>query len=420
VSDAGIASSPWPQEDGGPRRLQAAPGLFSGLRDPSAEPAVVSREALGATMVVTGAPGDAYLMGNAFGGDTVWVELIDPDTLEVVARVDDLPGGPAWPGGAAVQADGSLVVVFGRHAHRLAPDLTGLASATLPRDRPYNSFVTLPDGHLVTKDFGGLLPGQEEASTPAAPPAELVVLDPFTLETVATAQVAEPSIGRLSADGDTVYVVGGHSLLRARWDGTDLVADDAFAGRYRTLPGQSHGWDAVIALGAAWFLDDGAGAERYAGSFRGIGANQSPLHVVRVDLTTAAVQLTEVCGLPGGLIANPPLVDEGRRIVVGYDSGNGVVTAFDIDADGSLERRWSLEQDHASHLLHDPLSGLFLSGDHDAESFVEDLVVRDIESGEQVLRRPSGSPLQSVLFPAAGFGRSAYTVSFSTISRLGW
>ena len=222
-----------------------------------------------------------------------------------------------------MQPDGSLVVVFGRHAHRLAPDLAVLASVTLPREAPYNSFVTLPDGHLVTKDFGGLLPGQDEVSAAPAAPAELVVLDPVTLEIVASCEVAEPSIARLSADGDTVYVVGDHSLLRAHWDGSDLVADDAFAARYRTIPGQTHGWDAVLALGAAWFLDDGAGAERYAGTFRGVGTNTAPLHLVRVDLATAAVQLTEVCGRPGGLIANPPLVDEQRRIVVGYDSGNG-------------------------------------------------------------------------------------------------
>jgi hypothetical protein len=151
-----------------------------------------------------------------------------------------------------------------------------------------------------------------------------------------------------------------------------------------------------------------------------VGTNTSPLHVVRVDLATAEVTLTEVCGLPGGLIANPPLVDPDRRIVVGYDSGNGVVAAFDIADDGSLSPRWRHEQDHASHLLLDPVSGLFLSGDHDADSFSEDLVVRSIESGDEVVRVASGSPLQSVLFPAAGFGRSAWAVSFSTVSRLSW
>ncbi len=62
---------------------------------------------------------------------------------------------------------------------------------------------------------------------------------------------------------------------------------------------------------------------------------------MRVDLATSAVTLTEVCGQPGGLIANPPLVDEDRRIVVGFDSGNGVLAAFDLMVDGSLSPRWS-------------------------------------------------------------------------------
>ena len=52
-----------------------------------------------------------------------------------------------------------LRVVFGNHAHRLDPDLGVVAGATLPRPRPYNGFVILPDGHLATKDFAGSRPG---------------------------------------------------------------------------------------------------------------------------------------------------------------------------------------------------------------------------------------------------------------------
>lgn len=413
----GLWRGRWPAEDGGPRRLQACPGAFAGL-DP-ATASVVSREAFGSSMVVLRDPGEAYLLGHGVGDDApAWVERIDPATLEPLARVE-LPGGPTWPGGMAAHADGSLYVVFGRHAHRLSPALDVLASQELPRDRPYNSFVVLPDGHLVTKDFGGLRPSQDP-SGPGAPPAQVLVLAPGSLEVVAVADLPEPSIARLSADGDDVYVVGDHSLFRLRWDGTALVLDDGFAPRYRTLDGQTHGWDAVLALGAAWFLDDGAGAERYAGTFRGQGVSPAPLHVVRVDLVTGDVQLTEVCGRPGGLIANPPLVDPDRRIVVGYDSGNGEMAAFDIASDGSLSLRWRRSQDHACHLLLDPDAGLVLTADHDAEQFAEQLVVLDVETGDEVLRVDSGSPVQSVLFPAAGFDRDVYLCTFSTVSRLSW
>ena len=413
-----LFDSVWPAEDGGPRRLAAHAGGFAGLRDAVGGVEVRHREALGATMVVTRGPGEAFLHGHGIGEPTCWVERIDPVTLETIHRIDGLPGGPTWPGGIAAHADGALLVVFGRHAHRLSADLELEASRELPRDAAYNSFVVLPDGHIVTKDFGGLRPGVDPSTI--FPPAELLVLEPESLAIVDRTEIPEPSIARLSADGDTVVVVGDHSLFRLDWDGSRLSLDDRFAPRYRTIDGQTHGWDAVLALGAAWFLDDGAGAEDYAGTFRGHGVSTAPLHLVRIDLTDARVDLTEICGLPGGLIANPPLIDESRRIAVGYDSGNGVLTAFDIATDGSTAPRWSVQQDHASHLLLDPVEGLFLSADHDGVRFAEQLVVRDIATGEEIVRAESGSPLQSVVFPAFGESNRVYACTFSTLSSLSW
>lgn len=413
-----LFDSVWPAEDGGPRRLAALAGGFAGLRAAADHVEVTHREALGATMVITRGPGEVFLHGHGIGEPTCWVERIDPVSLRTVHRIDGLPGGPTWPGGIAAHGDGSLYVVFGRHAHRLSVDLELEASCELPRDAAHNSFVVLPDGHLVTKDFGGHRPGDDPSTTFL--PAQLLVLEPESLAIVDRIEIPEPSIARLSADGDTIYVVGDHSLFRLVWDGTRLDLDAGFAPRYRTIEGQTHGWDAVLALGAAWFLDDGAGAEGYAGTFRGHGVSAAPLHLVRVDLADGRVDLVEICGLPGGLIANPPLIDQSRRIAVGYDSGNGVMAAFDIADDGSTTLRWLVEQDHASHLLLDPIDGSFLSADHDGARFAEQLVVRDISTGEEIVRADSGSPLQSVVFPAFGESRRVYSCSFSTLSSLSW
>jgi hypothetical protein len=367
-------------------------------------------------MAVLRDPGEVYVLRHGFGDDApCWVEQVDPRTLEVLRRSPDLAGGPMWPGGLAAHADGSLHVVFGNHAHRLAADLTVLASVGLPRHRPYNSFVTLPDGNLVTKDFAGRRPGQPDEPRE---PCELLVLDPTTLAVVAQLDLREPSIARLSADGDDIYVVGDTSLLRVRWDGAELVPDDAFVAPYRTLPGQTYGWDAVLALDAAWFLDDGEGTDRYNGSFRGQGISEAPLAIVRVDLATRAVTRTEVCGLPSGLIANPPLVDADRRIVVGYDSGNGVVAAFDIDGTGALTERWRRDLDHAGHPLLFPVTGELILGDHDGARMADQVVLVDIATGAELARADTGSPLQSVVFHAAGFERDAYLCSMSTLTRI--
>jgi hypothetical protein len=345
------------------------------------------------------------------------VERFDPVTLATVACSEELPAGPTWPGGIAAHANGSLHVVFGRYAHRLAPDLRVLASRRLPRARPYNSFVVLADGHLVTKDFGGLLPGRTAADdTPE--PAELLVLDPDDLAIVARTTLPEPSVARLSADGDTVYAVGTSTLYRAAWDGRALTVDDAFAPRYRTLDGQTYGWDAVLALGAAWFLDNGEGSEGYAGTFRGRGVSRAPLHLVRVDLATGAVRLTEICGRANGIVANPPVVDEQRHVVVGYDSGNGALVAFDVAAGGELRERWRRNQHHACHPLLFPDTGELVTNDHDDGAMADAVVVLDVETGAERLRVDAGSPLQSVVFPAAGFGDDFYYCSFTTLTRV--
>jgi hypothetical protein len=367
-------------------------------------------------MVVLRDPGEAYLLRHT-GGDAAisWVERIDPDSLEPLERSPDLAGGPTWPGGMAAHANGSLYVAFGRHVHRLGADATLIASHELPRDRPYNSFVILPDGHLVTKDFGGTLPG---GSAPSPEPAELLVLEPERLEIVSRLALPERSIARLSSDGDGIYVVGDESLLRARWDGTRLSLDEHLHARYRTLDGQGYGWDAVLDAGAAWFLDDGEGTERFAGTFRGLGVATAPLHLVRVALDTGAVTTAEICGAPGGIIANPPVVDPERHIAVGYDSGNGVLAGFSIGDDGTLTPRWTREQHHASHLVRYPDTGELATADYDHERFTDQVVVLDIETGAEIARADTGSPLQSVVFPAPGFGRDLYVCSFTTLTHV--
>ena len=400
----------WSSEDGGPTRQATTTGGL-GLSSGTARLEVTTRTVLATTMAVTApATGAMFLLQHTAGdGATASVERIDPRTLACLATSGPLPGGPVWPGGLAVTGDGSVVTVFGNHAHRLDPDdLRVLARQRLPHDRPYNSFVTLPDGHLVTKDFGGSRPGHAVAPADRRP-CELVVLDPLDLTIVARLDFPEPSIARLSADGDDVYVVGDSSLRRARWDGASLHLDPDFIATYRIRDGQTFGWDGVLAAGFAWFLDNGDGSHTFTGTLRGHGTSTAPLHLVRVDLSTAEVASAEVCSLPGGLVANPPIVDEARGIAVGYDSGNGVLCGFDVE---SLERRWSRRQDHASHLLLYADTGELVTGDH------ADVVVLDVATGTELARVDSGLGMQSVLFPTPGPAGDFYVCAFPGISRV--
>lgn len=403
-----MAGERWSHEDGGPRRTQLVPGSL-GLADGGALVAT-TRVAPVTTMVVRGAaPGDLLLLRHTPGDDAVaFVERIDPVTLEPVATSPELAAGPVWPGGLGATDDGGAHVVFGDHAHRLDADLRPVATRQLPRARPYNSFVTLADGHLVTKDFSGARPGRPVAAADREP-SELVVLDPVTLDVVAELVLPEPSIARLSADGDTVVVVGDTSLLTVHWDGRSLVLDADRTVPYRTRAGQGYGWDCVLTGGSAWFLDCGEGSEAYTGTLRGHGVATAPLQLIRIDLGTGELAAAEICGRAGGLVANPPVVDPDRGVAVGYDSGNGVLVGFDAV---SLERRWEREQDHGSHLLLYEGSGELVTGDG------ADVVVLDVVTGAELGRVDSGSGVQSVLFPVPGWGRDLYLCSFLTVARV--
>ena len=141
---------------------------------------------------------------------------------------------------------------------------------------------------------------------------------------------------------------------------------------------------------------------------------------MRVALDTGAVTLTEICGKANGIVANPPAIDIARGIAVGYDSANGVLAAFDISADptAALAPRWTRQQHHACHPILYPDTGELVTADHDGDRMMDQIVILDIETGAERARVDSGSPLQSVVFLAPGFGRDFYYCAFPTVSHI--
>lgn len=433
---------PWPAEDGGPSREAAV----SGLPDLAIGPGerlrtTAARDALGTTMVVLREPGEVFALRHTLGRrpleDPViaWVERLDPESLEPVATSPELASGPFWPGGMAAHSNGSLHVVTGNHAHRLSADLELVASAELPAPRPYNSFVVLADGTLAMKDFDRTL----------RTPSRLVLLDPETLEPCCEpAEIGEASIARLSADANTIYVVGVETVMRFHWDGERLTRDSSWSAGYLSAGG-SYGWDPVVAGGQLWFLDNGA--HDFVTTMRGAGIAPGPVHLIRIALDDAAdFERVEICGLPRGAVTDPPLYDPKRRIAIGYDSANGVVAAFRFGE--RLEPLWQRRLNHAAHMVFYPGSGelvlhdfhgpwlgntragrelmrraTFLMRTHGLRRIAsrlsrDEVVVVDIETGRERGRAPVPTMLQSVVFPAPGFDRDIYWVTMSAIGRI--
>ena len=121
--DGAYWPSPWPGEDGGPRRLQMPHGVAGPRVQRGAALDVTSRALFGATMVVLREPGEVYVHTFAPGGTTSTVERVDPASLTTVRASPDLAAGPWWPGGVAVHANGDLYVteLFAFNLATIAP-----------------------------------------------------------------------------------------------------------------------------------------------------------------------------------------------------------------------------------------------------------------------------------------------------------
>ena len=125
-----------------------------------------------------------------------------------------------------------------------------------------------------------------------------------------------------------------------------------------------------------------------------------------------------VCGLPGGSITNPPLVDLQRRIVVGYDSANRHLAAWRFDPDsGAMAPLWRKSDfGCASHmLLMAPTGGLLVN---DYRRRAEEVVLLDITTGAEQGRVRSGGLMQGVVFPSPGWSRDIYWSSMGRLARV--
>lgn len=88
----------------------------------------------------------------------------------------------------------------------------------------------------------------------------------------------------------------------------------------------------------------------------GAGVAKGPVHLIRISLSDPTDhELVEVCGAPRGTATDPPLYDPERRIAIGYDSGNGALSAFRFS--GRLEPLWQRPPAHAAHMIRYPDTG---------------------------------------------------------------
>ena len=411
----GYFDSPWPGEDGGPQRLQIPRGIPGLDIQPGERLASHSRRLTSGNMVVLREPGEVYIMIVAMFRNRLLklpahahIERIDPVTLKTIARSPTLRAGGYWPGGFAVHRNGDLYVTYGSYCHRLSPDCQLIRSYRLPKSEAYNSLVILDNGLLVMKQISD------------TNNAVLTILDPETLAPVCeSTEAPEPSISRLSAKGNTVYVTGTRSIFRYHWNDESGKAelDEEWLFDYIQGSQQSYGWDPVISDNDAWFMDNGR--HNYRVSMINAGVTPTPLNAIRVSLhNTASNTIAPVTGIAGGSITNPPLYCSQRKILVAYDSANSVICGFKHnEASGALSRIWEKTTFCCGgHMIYYQDTGEIVTNDY--KRFSDSAVVLEIESGAEKGRAGLSSFSQGVVFSSPGWERDFYYLTFNSISRV--
>jgi hypothetical protein len=117
------------------------------------------------------------------------------------------------------------------------------------------------------------------------------------------------------------------------------------------------------------------------------------------------------------------LVDEARQIVVAFDSANRHLRAWRIvrkfpDAQQLvLQDLWHLQNfGAASHMLLFADTGELCVNDY--RRFHEQVVILDIETGQEKSRTSTGGLMQGVVFPSAGWQRDIYWSSMDRLTRI--
>ena len=441
MTSGGYWASAWPVECGAAHRPQVADG--TGLELGPTDRLVASTRHIDAVplMLIQRDPGELYLLSLNDDGDTgASVERVDPVTLETRAASGPLEGGRHhWPGSIAAHRNGDLYLVAGSYVHRLDSRCGPLAHVPLPVDRPHDGLAILGDGSLVTKD-----------ARLGAGPSTLSVLTP-DLEVVDSMTLPEPSLGRLAVRSETgrrragelvddsIYIAGSTRLFRYRWDGVVLREDHDWRPTYRRADSGGMAGDLVVTEDRVWLMTNASvpDVERllapsptrdapaegdvavpsWTEPVRLLGFDRHPAGSIgengrqATDAPAASTDPVRIAPteLPVGWAVSPPLVHD--AVVVGWDSGNTGLAAFDLSPGARREMLWYQPFRSSMRPLLFPTSGELVTNDFrylESGATSDDVVVIDLATGRMKARVETGATGPSRMFLTPGWDRDLY------------
>ena len=417
-----------PAEVGGPRRQKHArtPGLNI---QPNETLGVVTRRLHRWKWVVGTIEADGKMF--AYGCCTPiqsthshgWIEEINPTSLESIKSSPKLKsGGHTWCGGAAIIADGYIILGNGRYVHKLNLDLEVIGELELPTDHAHNGFTILSDGIGITRN---LEVNQSKNSW-------FTLFDPATMKVVNHFEFVGSSIGRFSVDEvdgvEYVYATTATHIHRLIYKNQQLSLDKDWSASYN-LPGedQSYAWCNCLGDDSVWFHDMGHnGFNQVIMSDYPVGSKDLDFRKIKRTLHHAPVRVFRVCtkdssevdvltpfGDKTGEIGAPPLYVPDKKILVAFDTRNGKTGAWRFERPGQFSKLWEHNIRNSNQILYYPDTGELILDDM-LDNYKVDAVVVDIETGEEKARCYTGTMFSPYMVWVAGYNRDVYMGSGMT------
>ena len=429
----GYYKSKWPVECGGNRRQKASEGGLWAKEGKAIVNTLINDK--WNVMAIKREPSEVYIGGTmpSWSGPEPygWIKKVDPFTLETHNESPKLPaGGHVWCGAIAAHANGDLYKVNGRYMHRLSKNCEVIIEKKLPVNQAHNGLLILSDGTIITKD---LRLSNEIGST-------ITRLSADTLEIIGDPLILpEGSMGRIASDFDNnnneyIYVPGIENIWRIKVFKNELLLDDEWSPRYRSLK-ENNGlaWDGCISNNHLWIMDNGdIDSVRAIFESKPNGRFETPSHrlswrrktpwsnpqrLLKVSIEDATIREIYPFGTSGGGIIAPPVHVPEFKTCIAWDSINGGLAGVK-DGSQKLETIWKIDIRPTMQPIVFPDTGELVINDFkNNEDFI---VVIDIKNGTILDKIKTGSRLANGMFLTAGGNRDIYYCSTFAISYIRW
>ena len=221
-------------------------------------------------------------------------------------------------------------------------------------------------------------------------------------------------------------------MYRYRYAEGALTLDKDWSAQYRQLadPMSAFAWDSCISGGHCWFMDNGdnrgiqtifatrpVGQQlpRRGAAWQGTAGGPVQLHRVSLKDSYDIDHFTPF-DLPQGSIISPPAFDPARNIALAFDTGNAVLGAFRYQGPGKFQRLWRKPLRISMQMcLFTDTGEIAVNDFHQGR---DNIVLLDIESGEELGRVATESRTANGMLLSAGGNRDIYYCSTVHIARV--